>query len=502
MQVREFHSWMGAVPPHLHQCEKRYNNCFNEVVESMVRPKSSQSLFRVLLVPQLWSSKILAPVLVITGLTGCSSIPVSVDLSQGFPGDLSNAAESSRTSLEDPNQSHSNQLRLGLLLSLSGNLAAQGNSMQDSARLLIETVNSCRGIGNQAIQLFSEDDQNQVAVGQTGITELIKTNRVGTVIGAIGSEISNATVNTAVENQTVQISPASASSVLTERAKRGDFRGFWYRTTSPDAFQGEALARLAQQRGFKTVAILASNNDYGNSIVQAFETTFKQLGGTISDTPSRYSASAVYLSEVDWARGFLDAPDAVLIVANPDLGSTILRTAAETGVWSGNTRVLLPASMKTEDLATRVGQSLDGRFTASGVLGIAPQTSSPAFNAFRDLFIARYDREPSRYDATTWDAAAVAALAAEAAKATSGAAIKTQIPRVANPPGIEVSDICQALSQVRDGREINYQGASGTVDFTPAGDAVGTYDVWTIDYTGQIKVEATVEAGRTSAPPP
>lgn len=449
--------------------------------------------------PRTWLRPILCPILVLLGLAGCSSVPVSLDLSQGFPIELSNPTESS--SIQNQNITPSNQLRLGLLLSLSGALASQGSSMQGSTRLLIETVNSCRGIANQSIQLFAEDDQNKVSVGKTGITQLIKTNQTGAVIGAIGSEISNATVNIAVENQTVQISPASASSILTQRARKGEFQGYWYRTMSPDAFQGEALARLAQKRGFKTVAILAYDNDYGNSIVQAFETTFKQLGGTISGTPTRYSAGAAFLYQVDWRQVFLDAPDAVLIVANPDLGSAILKTASEMGLWSGNTKVLLPASMKTEDLANRVGQSLDGRFTASGVLGIAPQTNSPAFNEFRDLFVQKYDREPSRYDATTWDAVAVVALAAEAAKATTGSAIKTQVPQVANPPGIEVSDICQALSFVRDGREINYQGASGTVDFTPAGDAVATYDVWTIDYTGQIKVESTIEAGRNSQTP-
>jgi ABC-type branched-subunit amino acid transport system substrate-binding protein len=466
----------------------------------MARSKSPFKFrFWFWLAPRTGFSRVLCSLGILTALTGCSSLPVSLDFSQGFPIEWSNPAESSPTEGDRPTTP--DQLRLGLLLSLSGNLAAQGSSMQDSARLLIETVNRCRGVGSQAIQLFVEDDQNKVPVGKTGITELIKTNRVGTVIGAIGSEISNATVNIATENQTVQISPASANSILTQRAKRGDFQGFWYRTMSPDAFQGEALARLAHQRGFKTVSILAYDNDYGNSIVQAFETTFKQLGGTISGTPTRYSASAVFLYQVDWARVFLDAPDAVLIVANPDLGSAILKTAAEMGLWSGNTRVLLPASMKTEDLANRVGQSLDGRFTASGVLGIAPQANSLAFNEFRDLFIQQYDREPSRYDATTWDAVAVAALAAEAAKATTGPTIKAQVSQVANPPGIEVSDICQALSLVRDGRQINYQGVSGTVDFTPAGDAVGTYDVWTIDYTGQIKVESAIEAGRTSSAP-
>ena len=69
------------------------------------------------------------------------------------------------------------------------------------------------------------------------------------------------------------------------------------------------------------------------------------------------------------------------------------------------------------------------------------------------------------------------------------------IAKVANSPGVEVGDVCQALSLIRYGKDINYQGASGTVNFTGTGDVVGSYDVWTIDYTGTIKVEATIQAG-------
>ncbi|QYO68684.1 ABC transporter substrate-binding protein [Leptolyngbya sp. 7M] len=181
------------------------------------------------------------------------------------------------------------------------------------------------------------------------------------------------------------------------------------------------------------------------------------------------------------------------------MGSEILKTAFESGLWSGNTKVLLTASMKTENLASRVGQSIDGRYIASGVVGIAPATSSPVMEAFRDNYKKRFNRAPNLYDPNTWDAAAVTILAAEAAKATSGTAIKGKILEVANPPGLEVSDICRALALVREGKAINYQGVSGPVDFTKSGDVIGSYEVWTIDYTGKIKIDSTIQAGKDPA---
>ncbi|WNZ24739.1 ABC transporter substrate-binding protein [Leptolyngbya sp. NK1-12] len=425
-------------------------------------------------------------VLLLVALTGCTTVPIS----------FTQPANRRSTSTLTP--ANAEPLKLGLLFSLSGSLARYGSTMQDTTQMLVETVNGCNGVLGQAVQLLSEDDQSSATVGRTAMRRLAEVERVGAVIGAIGSEVSNAAVDIAVKNQVVQISPASASSVLTERAQKGALQGFWFRTMPPDPVQGEALARLAQKRGFKTVSVLAIDNDYGNSIARSFEATFKQLGGTVSGSSNRYSPYAA-LYGVDFYTAFSGQPDAVLIVAEPYLGSEILKTAFESGLWSGNTKVLLTASMKTENLASRVGQSIDGRYIASGVVGIAPATSSPVMEAFRDNYKKRFNRAPNLYDPNTWDAAAVTILAAEAAKATSGTAIKGKILEVANPPGLEVSDICRALALVREGKEINYQGVSGPVDFTKSGDVIGSYEVWTIDYTGKIKIDSTIQAGKDPA---
>lgn len=421
-------------------------------------------------------------------LAGCTTSPMAFNQASDWL--------SRRTTPSRPLSASPKQLKLGMLLSISGGLAKFGNPMQDTTRLLIETVNSCNGVVGQAVQIFSEDDQSSASVGKAGMTRLAEEDGVGVVIGAIGSEVSNATVDIAVKEQIVQISPASASPVLTERAKKGALKGFWFRTMPPDNLQGDALAQLAKQRGFKTVSILMSDNDYGNGIAQSFETTFKKLGGKIDGRPVRYSPYAG-LYGVDIFSAFTGQPDAVLVIADPSIGSDILKIAYDSGLWSGSTKVLLTASMKTDNLARQVGQSINSRYIASGVLGVAPSPGDEAAKTeFRELYKNRFDREPSLYDPNTWDAAAVVVLAAEAAGETTGAAIKTEISKVANSPGIEVSDVCQALSLVREGKDINYQGASGTVDFNKSGDVIGNYDVWTVDYTGKIEVESKVQAGK------
>jgi hypothetical protein len=56
-----------------------------------------------------------------------------------------------------------------------------------------------------------------------------------------------------------------------------------------------------------------------------------------------------------------------------------------------------------------------------------------------------------------------------------------------NLPGIKVSDLGEALKLVREGKDMNYQGASGLVDFDQNGDVRGAFTVRSVAENGTIK---------------
>ncbi|MGG6293315.1 ABC transporter substrate-binding protein [Leptolyngbya sp. AN02str] len=388
-------------------------------------------------------------------------------------------------------------LKLGTLFPLTGDLAQYGTTMQDTANLLVNTVNACDGVLGQPVQLVSEDDQTDPAAGASGMTKLAEVDRVAGVVGAAGSAVSSAAVDIAVRNKVVQISPSSTSPTFTDRAANGDFQGYWARTAPPDTFQGDALAQLAREQGINSVAVLAINNDYGNGLVQAFIPAFKELGGTVvnESNPTKYAENATtFDSELSAAFG--GDPDAVLIVAYLETGSLILQGAYEQGLLDGDTKVLLTDGMKSAEIAEKAGRTPDGTLIAAGVIGTAPSSEGgPALGDFRTLYQQQFNREPNVYDPNTWDAAAVMVLAAEAAKSTTGEAMQSKLMEVSNAPGQEVSDVCEALRLVREGTDINYQGASGTVEFNEQGDVVGAYDVWTITDEGELELTSVINVG-------
>lgn len=391
-------------------------------------------------------------------------------------------------------QPHSNPLKLGTLLPITGDLSQYGSSMQASAEMLVTTVNACGGALGQPVQLIAVDDQTDPTAGALAMSKLAEVDRVAGVIGAASSAVSSAAVEIAVRNQVVMISPSSTSPVFSDRARNGDFKGFWFRTAPPDTFQGQALAQLAHSQGFKTVAILAINNDYGNGLLKAFIPAFEQLGGTIANKtkPVRYPPeSSSFDSEVEAV--FRDKPDAVVLIAYPETGSLILKTAYQQGLLGQGTQVIATDGLKEATLAEQVGKTQSGTYIAAGLIGTAARAGGPAFQTFEAQYRQQYQRSPKIYDANTWDAAAVLVLAAEAAQATTGEAIQAKIRDVTNSPqGQKVSDVCQALALIRSGKPINYQGASSEVTFNELGDVVGQYDVWTIQPNGTLQVIQTI----------
>jgi neutral amino acid transport system substrate-binding protein len=385
------------------------------------------------------------------------------------------------------------ELRIGSLLPATGDLSALGAPMIASVPLLVEKVNSCGGVNGAPVKLVPNvDDQTNEAAGTEGMKRLVAVDKVAGVVGSFASGVSGAAMTEALRSQVMLVSPGSTSAKFTKRAADGEFKGFWGRTAPSDTYQAPALAKLAYDKGFRKVGIIFINNEYGESFQQEFIKAFKALGGTITNEakPAKYDPKATtFRTEV--AEAFKDKPDAVAAIMYGQTGSQVIKTAYEQGLSKG-VPILMPDGMYAGDLAEKVGKTSDGKFIADGVLGTIPGSSGTALKDFTKIWEDKLKRPIEAYAPHSWDAAALIALAAEASKQNTGAGIQSKIRDVANAPGEEVSDICQALKLVKAGKDINYQGASGNVDLDANGDVLGSYDIWTIKDDGKISTIGNV----------
>jgi branched-chain amino acid transport system substrate-binding protein/neutral amino acid transport system substrate-binding protein len=193
----------------------------------------------------------------------------------------------------------------------------------------------------------------------------------------------------------------------------------------------------------------------------------------------------IFSSEID--KAFEAKPDFLVLVSYPETGSLILKTAYEKGVLK-STPWLLSEGLMTEKLSEMVGKDKDGRYIVAGFRGLAPDPSAggAAYQAFRERYVEEYGREPGIYCSNTYDAAAVVLLATENAKEYSGDAVSKNLRAVANPEGVPVSDLGEALRLIREGKKINYQGTSGEITFDDHGDVNGAYMVWSVADNGTL----------------
>ncbi len=379
-------------------------------------------------------------------------------------------------------------LKLGGLFPTTGDLSSIGQNMPKAANLAVDTINACGGVNEQPVELIQEDTQTDPNAGSAAMSKLAEVDQVAGVIGAFASSVSGATIDIAVRNEVMQISPGSTSPVFTERATAGDFNGYWARTAPPDTYQAQALAKLASDRGFERVSTVVINNDYGVGFEQEFVKSFKEMGGTVvnEDDPVRYDPKATtFDSEASAAFG--NDPDAVLGVLYAETGSLLMRAAYQQGLSEGVTE-LLTDGVYSPEFVDDVGKTPEGQSIISGALGTVPGASGTALDNFTEKWEADVGGEVTAFVPHTWDATVLMMLAAELADENTGTAIKDNLRAVANSPGTEVSDPCEAMELIRNGEEINYQGASGDIQFDENGDTVGSYDVWTVQEEGALEV--------------
>ena len=377
-------------------------------------------------------------------------------------------------------------LKLGTLAPTTGDLSSIGQNWPAAVQLAVDTINECGGVNEAQVSLVTEDSQTDPSAGSSAMTKLAEVDQVAGVVGAFASSVSGAAVDVAVRNKVMMVSPGSTSPVFTERAQNGELNGFWARTAPPDTYQSQALAALAEKQGFKNVSTVAINNDYGVGFEQQFVKAFKDRGGNIVGTEVRYDPkAATFDSEAKTA--FEGKPDAVAAVLYAETGSLLLKSAYENGLSDGVT-VLLTDGVYSDDFVNQVGKTADGKSIIAGALGTVPGANGEGLENFTALWNEKVGKELTAYVPHNWDAAVLMMLAAEASDANTGEGIKSKILDIANAPGTEVSDACEAIALVRQGEEINFQGASGNVDIDENGDVVGSYDVWQVGEDGSLSV--------------
>ncbi len=363
-------------------------------------------------------------------------------------------------------------LEVGALMPMTGDLQAYGKTSFSGVELAAEEINAAGGVRGQELAIQVGDTQTRPQAGTDAAQKLISIDGVEGIVGALSSGVTIPVAQSVTSEEGVpQISPASTSPVITDL----DDNDFMFRTVPSDAFQGRALAQIVDEKGFATVSTLYINNDYGEGLAQSFREAFEDRGGSVAASQAYEPGNASYRGELSQAAS--DGAEALVLIGYPENGITILRQALEGGHFQ---EFVFTDGMKAPEIIDAIGAQY-----LNGAAGTAPQaqTDTAAAEHFRQAYKASYGEVPPKpYIDTAYDATYLLALAAEQAEGTGGDAVRDELRSVANAPGEVVlpGEWERARQLIADGKEINYQGASGDVEFDGNGDVGGSFAHWVI----------------------
>lgn len=368
-------------------------------------------------------------------------------------------------------------IKIGVVMSLTGPAGAYGQAGAKSVEMAFRDLNQAGGVLGCHLVTDTRDAQSQGTVAVDAARQLVDIGHVPAIIGGIISSVS-IPVLTAVTApaHVVQISPASSSPTLTELGRQGKTNGIFFRTITSDALQGVAAARYALDLGFKRLAIIHVNNDFGVNMAREFTRAYKALGGTvISDTPYNEKQSS-YDAEVTQA--MTGSPDALYLISYPVDGATIARAWISQG---GPQKFLLNDGMNSGDFISAVGAKyLEQAYGTSS--GTENSPSTDYFNANYKAFSQLDPGSPAAVQ--SYDAGALVGLAIAAAGKADSTAIRDALYKVTDTNGTEVTagpdGFGRALALLKQGKPIRYVGVIGPIHFDQYGDITGPFAEWRI----------------------
>jgi ABC-type branched-subunit amino acid transport system substrate-binding protein len=368
-------------------------------------------------------------------------------------------------------------ITVGTALSLTGDGAVFGPAFQKSAQLAVDLANrslQSAGVNDITVKLISADDGSRPDSAVNAARKLIG-DGANCIAGSIQSASTIAIANGATVPAGIpQIAPASTSAAITAL----DDNGLVFRIAPSDVLQGPVLAAAMQQeigKG-KTVSFAARNDAFGAGLIRSTEAAWKKLGGKETHAPILYDPGAAsYDSEAQQI--VAGNPDAFVILDFPatyaKVGAALLRTGkfdAGKLFVGGGQPATIPSFVPRD--------SMDG---ARGTRPAVPlgATLTRAFDAMYAAAPGNAQRQS--LDVNEFDAAMTCILASIAAKSNNGRAIANQLRRIAGPPGTKYTflQLTAAIKALRAGKDINYEGIAGSIDWDANGDpASATYDFY------------------------
>lgn len=293
-------------------------------------------------------------------------------------------------------------IKIGFVSTFSGPQAAIGEDMRRSVELAKEHLGG--KMGGKPFEIIYEDDQFKPDVGKQKSEKLVQQDKVNVVAGYIWSNVLLASLKTVTdEGDTILISSnAGPSQIAGELCNKNFFSTSWNNDQTP-----MAMGQYLQEKGVKSLYLMAGNYAAGKDMLAGVKRTFKGeiKGEDLTKWPDQLDFSAE-LAKVGAAK-----PDGIFIFYPGAHGVQFLQQYVQAGLKG---KVPLYQVFSIDAITLPQQKEL-----ALGTLG-AQEWVNDLPNEQNKKYVADFKKKhgvyPSYYGAQSYDSIMLIASAAEALK--------------------------------------------------------------------------------------
>ena len=282
------------------------------------------------------------------------------------------------------------KVKVGFVSTLSGPSSALGVDIRDGFLLAVK-LNGGK-LGGLPAEVLISDDQFKPDVARQLFERNIKRDKVDFMTGVVFSNIMLAALPEALDNKVIYISPNAAPSSIAGK----DCNPLFFAVSWPNDAYHEAAGQFANQRGVKSVYLLAPNYQAGKDSLAGFKRIFK--GQVVGENYTKLGQLdyAAELAEIRAAK-----PQVLYIFLPGGMGINFIKQFVSAGLGK-ETMLLLPGFSADQDVINPVGASMAGLFNTAHW---SPDFNNPANLKFMAEFQKEYKRIPTLYASQGYDAA-------------------------------------------------------------------------------------------------
>ncbi|MFM6977363.1 MAG: ABC transporter substrate-binding protein [Micrococcales bacterium] len=382
-------------------------------------------------------------------------------------------------------------VKFGGILPLTGALAFLSPPEIAGAELAIQDINAAGGVLGQPVTWTAEDssDGDHPEIAPASATKVLGEG-VDVVIGAAASGVTRLIIDQVTKAKTVQISMSNTAPDLST----WDDGGYYFRTAPSDLLQGAIVGNTIVTDGNANVAIIYQQTSYGEGLEAKAKATIEAAGAKVVSSLPFPENETNFDTIVD--QTIAAGADSVLVISYDEIKKIV--PALQKKKFDGSKIYFVDGN-----LANFGDQSWKGYI--EGAKGTLPggKLNEDFKKRAADLYKANHNAELTEfaYLAESYDAVVLAALAAEAAGNDSGEAISKNLQAVSTggekfdvASGDAVEVLKAAFAAAKDGKDIDFDGYSGPIDFDdngdPSGASIGIYQYGKDGTSTQIEVVA------------